>query len=467
MRIFAAIFCILRIMRKFFVVIFCAFASIACLSAQSAKKAEMLFTQDKNYSAAKQEYQLLLKASPNNTLYLYRYARCAQETGDLQTAAIYFEKAGDRYPLKHFYLAEVYMALWYPELAMQSYQKFLELNKEDERYDYIQAQLLQAQKISRYLKRVEKITILDSVLMPYNDFLNAYQLSVEAGTLAMDTNHLVTYTNQRNDRRLFAQKQDSTIALCMQYRLLDTWEKAELLPKNVNSGTLQNYPFGLSDGLTIYFSSSNPDGFGGYDIYITRYNTANQTFATSENLGFPYNSPANDYMYAIDELRSIGYFATDRFTSNDSVCVYTFAIPEYKTYHKNVSQDSLVCYAQLKYYDRAVPRKDTKTDSIKAQKTIEHEDIYFIINDSVVYTSDEDFQTPKALELFAQYEQIQSDYEQVTTQLASLRETYIDLSPEERKPIAKQIIALESRLLDIQQKLIELPVQIRRAEQEK
>jgi hypothetical protein len=343
----------------------------------------------------------------------------------------------------------------------------LELNKEDERYDYIQAQLLQAQKISRYLKRVEKITILDSVLMPYNDFLNAYQLSVEAGTLAMDTNHLVTYTNQRNDRRLFAQKQDSTIALCMQYRLLDTWEKAELLPKNVNSGTLQNYPFGLSDGLTIYFSSNNPDGFGGYDIYITRYNTANQTFATSENLGFPYNSPANDYMYAIDELRSIGYFATDRFTSNDSVCVYTFAIPEYKTYHKNVSQDSLVCYAQLKYYDRAVPRKDTKTDSIKAQKTIEHEDIYFIINDSVVYTSDEDFQTPKALELFAQYEQIQSDYEQVTTQLASLRETYIDLSPEERKPIAKQIIALESRLLDIQQKLIELPVQIRKAEQEK
>jgi hypothetical protein len=71
------------------------------------------------------------------------------------------------------------------------------------------------------------------------------------------------------------------------------------------------------------------------------------------------------------------------------------------------------------------------------------------------------------LELFAQYEQIQSDYEQVTTQLASLRETYIDLSPEERKPIAKQIIALESRLLDIQQKLIELPVQIRKAEQEK
>ena len=96
MRIFAAIFCILRIMRKFFVVIFCAFASIACLSAQSAKKAEMLFTQDKNYSAAKQEYQLLLKASPNNTLYLYRYARCAQETGDLQTAAIYFEKSMDK-----------------------------------------------------------------------------------------------------------------------------------------------------------------------------------------------------------------------------------------------------------------------------------------------------------------------------------------------------------------------------------
>lgn len=454
-------------MRKIFVILLCAFMGISYLSAQSAKKAEMLFTQEKDYYAAKQEYQLLLKTSPNNTLYLYRYARCAQETGDLHTAATYFEKAGDRYPLKHFYLAEVYMDLWYPELATQSYQKFLEeINEEDERYDYIQAQLLQAQKISRFLKRVEKITILDSVLMPYNDFLEAYHLSVEAGTLAIDTNHLTTYTNQRNDRRLFAQKQDSSIALCMQYRLLDTWEKAEVLPENVNSGTQQNYPFGLSDGITIYFASNNPDGFGGYDIYITRYNTANQTYATPENLGFPYNSPANDYMYAIDELRSIGYFATDRFTSKDSVCVYTFAIPEYKTYHRNLSQDSLVYYAQLKYYDKAIPKKKIKTDSIKVHHPVEHEEIYFIINDSVVYTSDEDFQSPKALELFANYEKAQIDCKQVAEQLAHLRETYADSLPEERKTIAKQIIALESKLLDLQQQLIDLPVRIRKAEQE-
>ena len=116
-------------MRKFFVILLCAFMGISYLSAQSAKKAEMLFTQEKDYYAAKQEYQLLLKTSPNNTLYLYRYARCAQETGDLHTAATYCEKAGDRYPLKHFYLAEVYMDLWYPELATQSYQKFLEINE--------------------------------------------------------------------------------------------------------------------------------------------------------------------------------------------------------------------------------------------------------------------------------------------------------------------------------------------------
>ena len=342
----------------------------------------------------------------------------------------------------------------------------MEINEEDERYDYIQAQLLQAQKIGRFLKRVEKITILDSVLMPYNDFLEAYHLSVEAGTLAIDTNHLTAYTNQRNDRRLFAQKQDSSIALCMQYRLLDTWEKAEVLPENVNSGTQQNYPFGLSDGITIYFASNNPDGFGGYDIYITRYNTANQTYATPENLGFPYNSPANDYMYAIDELRSIGYFATDRFTSKDSVCVYTFAIPEYKTYHRNLSQDSLVYYAQLKYYDKAIPQKEIKTDAIKVHHPVEHEEIYFIINDSVVYTSDEDFQSPKALELFANYEQAQIDCKQVAAQLAHLRKTYADSLPEERKTIAKQIIALESKLLDLQQQLINLPVRIRKAEQE-
>ena len=77
---------------------------------------------------------------------------------------------------------------------------------------------------------------------------------------------------------------------------------------------VQNYPYMLSDGVTLYFASKDTNGLGGYDIYVTRYNTHTNTYTTPENLGFPYNSSANDYLMVIDELQQVGYFATDRFS---------------------------------------------------------------------------------------------------------------------------------------------------------
>lgn len=38
----------------------------------------------------------------------------------------------------------------------------------------------------------------------------------------------------------------------------------------------------------------------------------------------PFNSPANDYLYVIDEQAQIGWFVTDRNQPADSVCIYRF-----------------------------------------------------------------------------------------------------------------------------------------------
>ena len=42
-------------------------------------------------------------------------------------------------------------------------------------------------------------------------------------------------------------------------------------------------------------------------------------------MGFPFNSPFNDYMYAIDDFNDLGWFASDRYQPEGKVCVYVFA----------------------------------------------------------------------------------------------------------------------------------------------
>ena len=49
-----------------------------------------------------------------------------------------------------------------------------------------------------------------------------------------------------------------------------------------------------------------------------------------ENVGMPFNSPYNDYMYVIDEFNDLGWFASDRYQPEDKVCVYVFVPNESK-----------------------------------------------------------------------------------------------------------------------------------------
>ena len=85
-----------------------------------------------------------------------------------------------------------------------------------------------------------------------------------------------------------------------------------------------NYPFMLSDGQTLYFAAKNEESLGGYDIYMTRYDNDERKYLAPENLGMPFNSPANDYLLVIDEFNNLGGFASDRNQPADSVCLYTF-----------------------------------------------------------------------------------------------------------------------------------------------
>ncbi len=132
------------------------------------------------------------------------------------------------------------------------------------------------------------------------------------------------YMNQLGNRRIYATPVDSMVAIVRQYRLLNTWSEPDTLPQRVNRWQQQNSPFCLSDGVTLYFSATDTTGLGGLDIYVTRYNIDADFYTIPENIGQPFNSPGNDYLYVLDETRGTGYWATEYYSAPDSVRVYKF-----------------------------------------------------------------------------------------------------------------------------------------------
>ena len=463
-------------MRKIYsLILFLACALLAV--AQTHASADKLF-QAGDYATAQEQYGKLLKSYPREALYLYRYARCAQELGDLATAIQYFDKAGDRYMLKYFYLGEIYLQQWHADAAIEAYNKYLSsLTEPNERESYIAQQMAHAEKIQRYLRRVERVTVIDSVLVPLHQMLLQCSLSPEAGRLQYDSLGGIEFTNQRGDHRLWSQLVDSNQILLSSHRLLDTWTTSDTLPTTINFTTSQISPYLLNDGVTLYFAAQDSNGLGGWDIYISRYNTATELYTAPENLGFPYNSPANEYMYIVDENQGVAYLATDRFAPQGYVHIYSLAIPEQKQYCRGMTSDSLAAYAQLRAFYKTersdnVPSEPSELSNFSdpsdpSDPSKLHDAISFVINDSVIYTSVDAFLSQEAKQLFMEWEQLQERLTKEQNQLEQLRMQYMQAEETLQAELAPRILQLESDIVRLQERCWALPREIRQRESSK
>lgn len=82
------------------------------------------------------------------------------------------------------------------------------------------------------------------------------------------------------------------------------------------------FPVLSADRRSLYFSARRPDSAGGYDLYESVWSESYSLWTEPVNLGFPYSSVDNDYLYMNTDDGRYTVFASDRGCSGDSVYVY-------------------------------------------------------------------------------------------------------------------------------------------------
>ena len=178
-------------------------------------------------------------------------------------------------------------------------------------------------RIQQMLVSTQKVVFIDSMVVNKDNFLRHIPLSRDAGQLEQ-TDSMGQYTNELKDRRLTTvfDIKDSTCHIVQSDYIGNRWttpQRAEGI-----SDASANYPFLMPDGTTLYFAQKGDNSIGGYDIFVTRYDSDTGAFLKAENIGMPFSSTANDYLYAIDEANNLGYFVTDRRQPAGKVCIYVF-----------------------------------------------------------------------------------------------------------------------------------------------
>lgn len=89
-----------------------------------------------------------------------------------------------------------------------------------------------------------------------------------------------------------------------------------------SAGSNEIYPMVSPDGRTLYFSSDAPGGLGGYDLYFSRWDDLQETWSMPQNMGIPFSSPDDDFLFIDSQDEKYSMFASTRDCPEDSVWVY-------------------------------------------------------------------------------------------------------------------------------------------------
>ena len=344
------------------------------ISAQSLAEAKALYEKGE-YEEAKPAFKKLVKTQSGNGNYNLWYGVCCLETGEPAEALKHLESAVKRrVPSGQLYLARAYNDLYRFEEAIETYETYISDLRKRKRSTEEAEQLLEKSKSNlRMLKGVEEVCFIDSFVVDKEKFLDAYKISPESGKLFMYDTYFndsgkeggTVYETELGNKLYYSEMQpDSTLSILSRNKLLDKWSDGSLLPGSINEAMNADYPYVLTDGITIYYASDGPGSMGGYDIFVTRYNTNTDSYLMPENVGMPFNSPYNDYMYVIDEFNDLGWFASDRYQPEGKVCIYVFIPNSSKQVYnyEGMDPDKMISLAQL----HSIKDTWTDTDAVEA-----------------------------------------------------------------------------------------------------
>ncbi len=443
--------------------------------AQTLEEAKKLYLAGQ-YAKALPAFEKSIKSDPKNMSYNQWYGNCLLETGKYDQSEKYLVFAASKNVQESFRsLGKLYFIQYKFAESEEAYDKYIELlrkKKELNEVKTIEILKEKSKNAARMLSHCEDIQIIDSTTVLKKDFLKFYSiLSKESGTIT-ESNKLPVYENQLNDKRYYP-KLDAKkkYRIFSQTKLQNKW--VEETPVNIlaDSDENINYPFVLSDGVTIYYASTGQGSIGGYDIFVTRYNSSSDSYFKPEQLGMPFNSPYNDYMMAIDEYNNIGYFATDRFQPDDKVIIYTFLPNPEKISIESKDENYIRNRAKItsiKDSQKKGVNYKSKLSQIKEelQKSAEEEkkEFEFVINDNIVYYKLDDFSSHAAKQFFIQYQDLSKQLLILENQLEDKRKTYIEGNQVKKKSMTNSILSDEKKLQELTKQCNDLAIKVRNME---
>ncbi len=388
-------------MKQIILIGYLIFKGIIIVSAQNDfEKSRQLFDQE-NYAEALKSFKELLEEYPNDPEYNY-YAGVSlfYLQSDWQQCLEYLKLAegSEIHPKQYYYLGRAYLNNIQPDKA---YLHLLEYKSKKPRFALESNATDQWIEAARTLKEaIKKATIYEAPFHITTDneghkIYNQQRLPagswvikddvffIEAGIKAenilvfqpspLQSGEQCIYLS--GSKGLFRSNAD-IFKYCESTGVYD--KQINPLPGNINSVFNEVQAVFNPTDNTLYFSSNRTGGYGGYDIYKSIYNPQTDSWSNPVNLGFPVNTPFDEFFLGPASDNQNEYFiSTNRYTSNEQWQVFGLREVEKQALNLSNEPQLLLAAAQFKPLsfepekDDAIALTETKTSATEAQPVFE------------------------------------------------------------------------------------------------
>ena len=462
-------------------------ALICVLSnAQTLQQGRNYFLQG-DYEKAKPIMLKYLKQKPDDASRNYWYGICCMETGEKDKAIPYLEKAAAKKIFKAYRaLGEYYLEREDYQPAITNLEAFVKgISSDKELHDAaLEDSLTHAtdslKVLFRMLRNTSRVCFIDSFRVSKNELFSTYIIGESTGSFYPssaffeDDSEGEVFLPETGQNILYSRMTPQGVfRFYTKFKSFDRWTDETPVSGLETDGDLR-YPFLQNDGVTIYYAASGSESMGGLDIFVSRYNTATGKYLKPENIGMPFNSEANDYLYVIDEDNNLGWFATDRRQPKDTVCVYVF-IPNERNQKFNYEDgDTLAIHRAARLTSIAETQSDLMAVRAARQRLTllryelaeksEQGSFTYIIDDFTTYHNLDDFKCPDAAKLYQRWTELKHQYETDLAKLNKQRDDYADASRQEKERMTSQLLEFEDKVLKTEQQVIKMENDIRTTE---
>lgn len=336
-------------------------------------------------------------------------------------------------------------------------------------------------RLEEMRQSTQKIMFIDSVVVDKGEILSVLNKTNDIGTIANlgklfpgdgDADSYV-FVNEMGNRCYFSKQESAQYELFSSDLIGNQWTNIQQVTGICDSTELteKNYPFMMSDGITLYFAAQGDESIGGWDIFVTRYDSDDNTYLKAENIGMPFNSTANDYFYIVDDINNIGWFATDRRQPEGKVCVYTFIPNETRQNYNtdNMSEEKIASLSSLHSIKDTWGSGDERREALQRlnaateKKTVKN-DFYFVVNDNTVYTRMSDFRHRENAVMMQEVMAANAKLAQMEARLEKSRAFYTRATASDKEIMSSEILDMEQQVEELHRLIAAKEKKIRNSE---